>query len=381
MLFVFIAALYLAPDTKSMRNTYYLVVLLPALVLLRREDLHLLWQNPVLKAASLLIGYLWLSCLWSTPSSVAQVTKAGTQLIYLLVFLLVATCCLGTTTRRRQLIILLVVTAVVGALLSLWHFWMTWRESEAGHWLWMRRMTFWGSADHEIIGASLYGVAVIGAYLVRRKSQGWHRLLWLICGLLLAMLIFRSYSRGPLIAVGGTLFVGIVLSCKPKTAVLIGLVTAAGLVWLGYQDPGGMLARGIGLRPQIWLNVWHEVLQAPLFGYGLLSDESIALAGAGGGYWLIDHPHSIFLATLFYGGIVGLVLLLGLLVSGLKEGISSFRKGDHEVLLLLLLAVALVVTDNNKLLLSPSPLWLFYWLPFGMASAVSQSVTPVRMVS
>jgi len=51
MLFLFLAALYLAPDTRSMRNTYYLLVLLPALVLLRQEDFHLLWKNPVLRAA------------------------------------------------------------------------------------------------------------------------------------------------------------------------------------------------------------------------------------------------------------------------------------------------------------------------------------------
>lgn len=372
MLFAFVAALYLAPDTRSMRNTYYLAVLLPGLVLLRREDLRLLWQNPVLRAALLLLGYLWLSCLWSTPSSVAQVAKASAQLVYLLVFLLVATRCLESTTRRRQLLIVWVSAAVLGALLSLWHFWGIWPEQVTEYWLWTRRMTFWGIADHPIIGACLYAPAVICAYVASLNCQGWRRLLWLLCGLLLVLLILRTYSRGPLIATVGTLLVGVILSRERKIAVLLGLVIVAGVALLGYQDPGSMLARGTGVRPQIWLNVWHAVLRAPLFGHGLLSEESINLTGAGSGPLVIDHPHSIFMATLFYGGLVGMALLLSLLATGLKEGFRTFRGGQNEVLLLLLLAVALGVTDNNKLLLSPSPIWLFYWLPFVFAATAQR---------
>ncbi|MBV1952504.1 MAG: O-antigen ligase family protein, partial [Cycloclasticus sp.] len=261
----------------------------------------------------------------------------------------------------------LVAAAVIGALLSLWRFWGIWQGRGAAYWLWVPRMTFWGSADNSIIGASLYAPAVVCAYLGSQGGQGWRRIFWLLGGVLVALLILRTYSRGPLLAIFGALLLGVILSRERKTRLLLGLVIVIGAIWLGYQDTGNMLARGVGVRPHIWLNVWFEVLQAPLIGHGLLSDESINMTSADVGSLMIDHPHSIFMATLFYGGLVGMVLLLGLLVSGARAGVSACREGQGEMLLLLLLAVALGVTDNNKLLLSPSPLWLFYWLPFGLA--------------
>ncbi len=369
MLFLFLAALYLAPDTRSMRNTYYLLVLLPALVLLRREDFHLLWKNPVLRAASLLLGYLWLSCLWSENDNLGKVAKTGAQLVYLLVFLLVATRCLSSDVRRQQLMVVVVVSAVFGALLSLWNFWELWERRGAAYWLWTPRLTFWGSADHPIIGASLYAMAAIFAYSGSFDSKGWQRIGWLLGGLLVLLVIVRTYSRGPLLALLTIFFIGVVINRGRKTVLVSGLLIAIVVAWVGYQDIGGMLERGAGVRPQIWLTVWYDALNAPLFGHGLLSDESIDLARADRGPVVIDHPHSIFMATLFYGGLSGLILLLNLFRTSLKEGFRLFSGGQSELLPVLLLAFALGVTDNNKLLLSPAPLWLFFWLPIAMVAA------------
>jgi|GEM_PF-2507885 len=368
MLFLFLAALYLAPDTRSMRNTYYLLVLLPALVLLRREDFHLLWKNPVLRAASLLLGYLWLSCLWSENDNLGKVAKTGAQLVYLLVFLLVATRCLNSDVRRQQLMAVVVVSAVFGALLSLWNFWELSHDRTIEQWLWIKRMRFWGSADHPIIGASLYATAAICAYCASKQSPEWKRHLWLLSCALLALLIFRSYSRGPLIAFVGTFMIGVILSGDRKAKIIFGLAAISGLIWLGNQDPGSMLARGLGFRPQIWFTVMQDVLQAPLLGHGLLSDESLELVRSGRKLLVINHPHSIFFATFFYGGLVGVMLLLALLISCFKVAIRLARQGRYEVFLLLLLAVGLGVTDNNKLLTSPNPIWLFYWLPMALAA-------------
>lgn len=370
LLLLFVAALYLAPTTKSMRNLYYLAVLLPALVLVRREDLQLLWRNPVLRAATLLLGYLWLSCLWSSDTRVALVAKAAERLLYLLAFLLVASRCLASQQRRGDLLRVLVTAAMLGAGLSLWQFWDHWHTRTLAGWWWRVRPEFWGSGHHPIIGASLYGVATVAAYLGSRRSAGWWRLAWGLCGALLMLLVLRSYSRGPILATSGALLAAALLYRDRKTLALVGVaaVGAVAWLWLGDQDLGSMLARGTAQRPQIWLHVLHDTAGAPLFGHGLLTNESFHLDYPDGKSWSIDHPHSLFVATLFYGGLAGLLLLLLLLASALWR---AHRQGAKAVLVLLLLAMALGVTDNNKLLVSPNPLWLYFWLPIALAAAGS----------
>ena len=142
LLFIFIAAVYMAPDTKSMRNTYYLLVFLPGLVLLHRRDLRLLWHNPVLRAAALLLEYLWLSCFWSADYSAASSVKAGEQLVYLLIFLLVVNRCLNSVVRHHQLMVVMILAATIGALLSFWHFWDILQDRGMTSQLWTRRLTF-----------------------------------------------------------------------------------------------------------------------------------------------------------------------------------------------------------------------------------------------
>lgn len=159
----------------------------------------------------------------------------------------------------------------------------------------------------------------------------------------------------------------------PLVVVATACTAVAAALLLSDWDPGRAIQRGLGERPEIWRIVWERFLEAPLIGHGLLAPESLTLASGKP----IDHPHSAFLATLFYGGGVGGGLLLWMLAAAGRAGWAVVRRGGWSLpLVLLVYAVLVVLTDNDKLLLSPRPLWLYFWLPILLCAAAPAEPGP-----
>jgi hypothetical protein len=76
------------------------------------------------------------------------------------------------------------------------------------------------------------------------------------------------------------------------------------------------------------------------------------------------------MTTLFYGGIVGLLLLLVLIGSAIWQGLT--RTGNLQKFLLtcmLIFGALCIVTDGHTLIRHPKPVWIFFWFPIALVAA------------
>ena len=103
-----------------------------------------------------------------------------------------------------------------------------------------------------------------------------------------------------------------------------------------------------------------------LIGYGDNASSTVDTAG-----YLFEHPHSIYLSTLFYGGIIGLGLLLALIA---KSYVILFRAQAGEprgiALACLTFGAVSLLFDGDYLLDKIDYVWLVLWLPVALTASL-----------
>lgn len=218
------------------------------------------------------------------------------------------------------------------------------------------RMPGWAETRHPILGAAIIGVMALlaAARLLegRRSGEAWAY--GAAVGLGLGF-IGLTGSRGPMLATALALLVLVGLS-RPWRLVwlVVGVAAILPLLPAGWWQT--MAARGGSHRPEIWQQTLDVLAQAPWWArwVGLGPNATIGRPGE-------DFPHNLFLSTAFYGGLVGLALLLALLALALR---AAWRGPDRALKLALLVQVVGVgMTDLSNLAKGPSPMWYMVWLP------------------
>jgi O-antigen ligase len=75
-------------------------------------------------------------------------------------------------------------------------------------------------------------------------------------------------------------------------------------------------------------------------------------------------PHNLFLSTLFYAGVIGLVMLLTLFALVGRIAWRQPRGVDRSMRIAMLVYPMLAgMTDLSILIKGPSPMWYMVWLP------------------
>jgi O-antigen ligase len=118
---------------------------------------------------------------------------------------------------------------------------------------------------------------------------------------------------------------------------------------------------------EVWRQAISQAKDAPCFGHGLNADTRIILPKIRKARF---HHHSVYLETLFYGGIVGLLLLMMLVGSAIWQALT--RTGELQKFLLtcmLVFGFLCVVTDGSTLIRPPKPFWFFFWFPIALVAA------------
>src|SRR4030095_7257685 len=111
---------------------------------------------------------------------------------------------------------------------------------------------------------------------------------------------------------------GLVSSRRTIVSIVVLAIGVALVAWVASDAEAQrwLLPRGDSFRPAIWSSTFDAVRHGHwLFGAGMLAHHTSLQAG-----YVIAHPHSVYLATLFHGGIVAAALLLGVLVLALVRG-------------------------------------------------------------
>ena len=133
-----------------------------------------------------------------------------------------------------------------------------------------------------------------------------------------------------------------------------------------------VLPRGDSFRLVIWESVAADIVRQGLwFGRGILTPDDTLL-----GDLTFRHVHSMYLAVLFHGGIVGCALLAGALGGTAFALVRALGAPDARLALALLVAGAVFwLTDGRQLVDRVGVHWWLFWLP--VATAIGMIRQPV----
>ncbi|NIA67170.1 hypothetical protein HBA54_01025 [Pelagibius litoralis] len=349
-------------ETRWHRNLLYLLAVPAFLHSLWGANWHAVWAAPIFRLIVVYLAYFCLSAFWSVSFSwlgFADLLRVGLlSLMFVAIVVILAT---AQNEFEAKLFFWISVTAglclvaLFAAALSGW--------MEPGN-----RLSGFGLASHPIIGATLYGITLLvcAFALIPSARGGCERFLWFTVIALCAIFMLMAGSRGPLLALGAALALGLAVN-KTKSGVLVfavlgvfGAALTIGLV-VGVASIETTLTRGFSGHAQLWLQSLSAIAERPWFGYGALTDVMFESTNG-----TQRSSHNLYLANQFYGGLPASVLLTGLLgVSGL-EAIRAARNGAPIYLILLTFGLTCAFFDTRSLVQNLGREWLTIWLPLAL---------------
>jgi hypothetical protein len=133
-------------------------------------------------------------------------------------------------------------------------------------------------------------------------------------------------------------------------------------------------------RQIIWQPVIDMIYEGQtVFGNGILADahpgiscESFVSTTRDVNDCVIQHPHNIYVATMHYGGLLGLIMLISLLLVSVSS-VLEFPMNDLKIVILsgLAFSVTVLMFDGDRLVQKIDFIWLVFWLPIALAGAFS----------
>lgn len=228
-----------------------------------------------------------------------------------------------------------------------------------------------GRLNNPTISAISYGsiLCLVLSFSAETRETGLRALSGIVALCLITAIILAE-SRGAWLALAASVVVILALhkwkSKKQFLAVVatftVALLTLSFFLYQqGHTDV--FLRRSFSFRPEIWeatLNAWLNV--SVIFGAGIATKIDLTIPPN-----RFMHPHSIYLSTLYYGGILGLlcfIALLGRLLWLIKS--RTDRNLAVYATPLLMFGLVVLIFDGNKLIEKVDFLWLCLWLPIAL---------------
>lgn len=235
-----------------------------------------------------------------------------------------------------------------------------------------QRLVGWGRAENPVQCGLMYGMAFLLIVFCRNKMPVFKNLPCLATHALsllpLAALVL-SQSRGPFLTTV-VLFVGL-LALYPvihnklclRKFLLLTVLTISGLLCFLLYGSSVTFERGSTGRLDIWQHALELVQQKPIFGHGIATKFQYEFS-YNNKIDVIGHPHSIYLSALVHTGIVGFVLQLIAIVSGLYLGLVRYCKNnDASFLILIGFGALLGLVDFGGYYTNLGTTWLVFWFP------------------
>lgn len=352
---IFLVGLFYNPNQVDHYKVYYIAVLLPTLFVLSRAygNVHL---SPLFWLCIAYICYTLLSSFWSMDFSWVGFLRHCFYSILVVSFIF-ATAVVREYSEIQFVILkkILVIAAALAAVFSI----LLWYVIE-GHPFPDSRLIGMGRMLNENLTGMAYGlVAIIGAHLFIQETRRQAAILWGISFILLASLVLLTQSRS---AIGAMLIAVLILTFNRGGLVLLFLVSLAGIALYLNDTLLAHLLSGVQSRLYIWQSVIDLIKDKPWFGYGVLSDSTVSTPIGD-----FVHAHSIYLATLRDGGVVGGVIFFSMLAVAIRTALRIAARSSHRLLLsLLVFGMLSMVADIDRLIIRPTEIWLIFWFPLAL---------------
>ena len=381
----FIFGFFLFPSTKFHSNFYYISVAFPfvILILMKKVDLRPLFSSRTFLLIILYLVYMFCTLFWADSLGLSDLSKYGRRVLYVLIFVSVTIHLTQWYPNFLQrLLMLLCWTAVIVAIVTIIFFY---RQNPFPE----NRLHGYGLLWHTFYASSLYGIIILACiYLQMSQTSVGMRLFYLGLVLVSFFYMLLAQSRIALFSLVGAMIAWQLLAWlllkqekgtyrKMPLIVFLVIVVASTAFFILYPEFFGQkFLSGYSLsRLQLWGKILEQVKDAPWFGHGLTADPRAEYVPGE----ILVHPHSVWVGTLFYGGIVGLLLFIAVLVSAFWQGFGSVKQSINSVAACMVLYGALCIVPNGNMLIHhPKPFWLFFWFPLALVVASEIRGHPLR---
>lgn len=216
--------------------------------------------------------------------------------------------------------------------------------------------------------AGYCGIAILIALFIFNKCKDY---IMILCILSMAVVMFLTLSRGPIIS----FFVALILliritgiSNRALFIVLFTLLFFSGV--MHYYDIFEKLVNRFadviysgGVRMGIWQNTFDSVKEHLLSGRGV--EYKLNFVNKLGQD--ITTAHSVYMGTLLKGGIIGSVLFFLMIFSGVASGVKQFIRGERYGLAILIFMLIFISSQGMFVIGNPNEQWILFWLPLAIA--------------
>ncbi|HDU8648034.1 O-antigen ligase family protein [Morganella morganii] len=232
-----------------------------------------------------------------------------------------------------------------------------------------RRVTESNPGPSNVIDLAGYcGIAILIALLIFNKCKDY---IMILCILSMAVVMFLTLSRGPIISFFVALILLIRITGISNRALFIMLFTI--LFFSGvmhYYDIFEKLVNRFtdviysgGVRMGIWQNAFDSVKEHLLSGRGV--EYKLNFVNKLGQD--ITTAHSVYMGTLLKGGIIGLALFFLMIFSGVASGVKQFIHGERYGLAILIFMLIFISSQGMFVIGNPNEQWILFWLPLAIA--------------
>ncbi len=367
MLVLTVVTYYLAGNGKINNFPTYLAALAFLPFIIVRPDCFSSFNKPILSLIIIFLLYLCTSVYWSNNTSGIVLAKYAGYFFLLITYVLgIALMSSQFPSFLKWLLVISILSATISSIYSMFLY-LALPDYQP---LIEKRLYSLGRLHNPVIASLSYGMAATLCANFLLIHIGRIRVLWAICLVILLLAIMLTETRsvwfGLIISLPVALLLQENLGSRRKITVLLSafgilVVLGSGTWAMGYWDE--ILHRAYSYRPEIWLTTIQNTLATNLlFGNGIVTSSDLTFDG-----YYFQHPHSIYIATFFYGGVVGLGLLL-LLIATCFWQVLKVRLSPLAILATSSLSYAAVVFffDGNRLLTKVDFVWIAFWLPVAL---------------
>ena len=328
----------------------------------------LLLDRGLLLIAALLL-YLALTSLWSTPWDARGAFGQAIRAVLVFAFLVSIAECMQVDWFRQRMTL---AVATVGAAAAAAAIWVFFAEPPAD-----ARLNGLGQLDTHVAAGMVFAAAGLCAlaWLWSADDHTGTVSKWSARAsvVVLTVAVALTASRNAVTS-GAFGAVCLLLShriAKPRRFIAwAGLSAAAlggALAAAYFLVPGAdaaILPRGDSFRMEIWSYYMERIAaDGPWFGLGVLTDDLTAVAG-----WPVQHPHNLYLAVAWEGGLFGLGLLLTVIATTLRTLFAHYAEAEAKLgLAIWALALPGYLVDGYELVDKIGWTWLLFWLPVAIA--------------
>jgi O-antigen ligase len=357
----FVSVLVLNSQSAASYATY----LLALSMLLTIREWRSVFEVPMAWLIFALLAYLFLSSFWSDPYRARDAFSIFIRVLLIFLFVVAFAECLQRRRMRLWLGRGLMLIGIIAVLASLMIFHAT--DPEDG------RLAGLGQLRTHVIAALVFGVVLIFVLDQAMSDGPWPwRAFAVASAVVIAYAIVLSDSRNAWfsVSIGAGVFV-LARNIHDQRIFVMSVVALLTLVALGVVGLAANESTRALVLPRedsFRLVIWAETLAAigahgPWFGAGINTDTVVVINGLE-----FLHPHSLYLAVAYQGGVIGLGLFLVLLAGVSVTLVRHYQEHEAKLALgILALALPAYLLDGYQLVDKVGSTWFLLWLPVGIS--------------